>query len=223
MPAESSQPKNNRTLIIVIVVVVLACLLCLCVLLVAAAIYEYPRLTGSQVNGPQPFPFSTNATPTPLVPGAGNAPSTSGATPGYDQATQFAGKWDGTWNNTTYATTGNVHATIAVQPDGTATIQLAISGNVFGIGNFPSVTYPGTYDASGFTFTQSGDPFFGNLKITIRYSGEVAMSGDALTIPGFLKVSATGSMAKGKGSLNYSVSFSNGTLAKGNASLTQTP
>ena len=221
MPTEAARPENQRTLVVLaILVLAVICLLCLCAAAVASVIYFYPRLSGGQGTGFQPASTGTVSSSTPPVSSPGS--TGSGNAPGYAQAAAFAGKWDGTWNNTTYATTGDIHAVIAVQPDGTASIQLRISGNVFGVGSFPTVTYPGRYDAGGFSFRANGDPFFGDLQITIRYSGEVSMTGSALTLPGFLKVNASGSMANGTAELNYTVSFSNGTLAKGKASLAQT-
>ena len=112
-----------------------------------------------------------------------------------EKANQVSGKWAGKWNNLTFSTTGTEEAVISPNADKTATLSLQLTRHVLGVGAPPPVTYTGTYDANGYLFTAKGDKLFGNLKITIGYDGQVAVTADVLPVPGLARLTAQGSIA----------------------------
>ncbi len=171
--------------------------------------------------------LSATSTPSSSNPGGDTTltppSSTSGPNPAYSQAQQLAGQWNGTWSNTTYGTTGKITATITIQPDGTATANVTLGGNILGVGSPSPLTFAGTYDANGLAFGGTGGPIFGDLQVTIDYSGNLTMTANNLPVPGISQVSAQGTMSGTDAKLTYTVTFATGTSASGIASMTKTP
>jgi hypothetical protein len=150
-------------------------------------------------------------------------PAAGAANPAYSQASQFAGLWNGSWNNTTYSTTGAISAQITVQPDGTLSTALTLGGKILGVGSPLPLTIKGTYDANGVIFGGTAQPIFGDLTVTISYSGAVSMQAQHLPVPGISQVSAQGTLQGTKFNFKYTVTFFTGASAVGTATLTRSP
>jgi hypothetical protein len=218
MPDEPLQPKRNQPWLIAGGVLALLCIVCGCVALVAGGYYF--STTGKL---PPALPVGTGAPSVTTPTGSETAGPASGANPGYDTAKLYAGEWDGPWNNTTFGSQGTAKATITVNPDGTASIALDLTGNALGHGTAPSLTINGSYDANGFVFKDQGNLLFGNLTINISFAGSMDMSADTLPVTGITKVSSTGTMSSQDAKVSYQVDFSNGQSAAGTAHLTHAP
>lgn len=141
----------------------------------------------------------------------------------YEQARVFAGQWEGAWTNLTYGSTGGISVYINVQPDGTATFELTVTGNVFGAGDQPMAIYSGSYNADGLRFEGAGLPIFGDLEIIILYSGEVTMRASALPMANIAEVTSEGTVSGDEMAVTYTVAFVAGGEANGTATLTRTP
>lgn len=141
----------------------------------------------------------------------------------FGKASQFAGSWEGDWNNTTYGSTGDIAVVITVQQDGTASLEIIAGGNVFGTSGVPIVTCPGFYDADGLHFLGARLPVFGDLKILIDYSGNTEMSASLLPYATIATVSSEGSVLGNQITVGYKVTFTGGGQANGTASMTRSP
>jgi hypothetical protein len=146
----------------------------------------------------------------------------SAASPGYDYARQLAGQWQGTWTNKTYGSTGTISVGIDVPPDGTASFELTVTGNVLGMGEQPTASYEGVYDAEGLVFYETGTPIFGDILIRIDYAGNVLMTAIALPAADIAEVDVTGTIRGDAMDLHSGVIFT-GHAAEGSASLTRSP
>jgi hypothetical protein len=176
-------------------------------------------------------PAAPEATPTPeteqMAPTATTPPPSPTPEPteeenaAYEQARALAGQWSGSWQNTTFGSTGGANAVIEVQPDGAATFTIDLDGMVFGMLDPDPMTYEGTYDADGATFEAAGDPLFGDLTITVAADGEVAINGDLVPVEGIASLSAEGSITSDAIQLDYTVTFTGGGEAMGVLNLTK--
>lgn len=180
------------------------------------------------------FVLACSCLPASLAPPADGAPNEPGVVPAaqtsepdsnsyYEQASQFTGLWTGNWVNLTFGSTGEISVLIDVQPDGTASFELTVTGNVFGAGDQPTAIYPGTYDASGLHFEGTGLPIFGDLQIVITYPGEVTMAASVLPMANIASVSSEGMVTGDEMTLAYTVIFAAGGEANGTAAMTRTP
>ncbi len=160
----------------------------------------------------------------PTLTGSGpTLPAPSGNSPGYDQAQQMGGQWSGTWNNTTYGSSGNLAVTIAVNPDGTASADVTLGGNILGVGSPSPLHITGTYDNNGVTLGGKGLPIFGDLNVTIDTNGILKMTASNLPVTAISQVSADGTVSSTEFQFTYTVTFANGSTANGTANLTKTP
>lgn len=167
---------------------------------------------------PEPEQMAPTATTPPPEPTA--APTATEDT-GYEQARAFAGEWSGSWENTTFGSSGDAHASIDVQPDGTATFTVDLDGMVFGMLDPDPMTYEGTYNADGATFEAPGDPLFGDLTIFVVPGGEVTINGELVPIEGIASLSASGNISEDTIELEYTVVFTGGGEAMGVLNLTK--
>jgi hypothetical protein len=146
--------------------------------------------------------------------GSGSSPGTTGG--GGTGVSAYDGKWTGTWNNTTFGSSGGV--TFDVTSTGTtASIAVTLTGNVFG-GSPPATTHiNGTYySATGFTFDTSSDPGLGNCHVTIDLG--TILSADCKNVPSarVSEVKVDGSWKTAAASdFHYQVLFRDGTAPAG--------
>ena len=106
--------------------------------------------------------------------GAASGPasaSKSGFTP-----SKIAGKWVGTWENTTFHSSGDVRANIQSKPGNKMVVLIDFSGNVFGCPDptgTPQTLKKGKgknhWNSSGFVLSK-GTPVFGQLSLTYKFS-----------------------------------------------------
>jgi len=140
---------------------------------------------------------------------------------GYDAYAAFAGTWSGSWTNTTYGSSGDLVATVAVEHDGTASFTFDAGGFVFGALDPPQITLSGTYDASGITIDLPGEPVFGDVKVTFNQDGTFEMSGDVIPTAGIARVEASGTFSGDTMQGTYTVFFDNESVAEGTVSMTR--
>lgn len=83
------------------------------------------------------------------------------------------GTYTGTWNNTTFSSSGAITITLSVTGNVGFSLNMDLDGNVFGNGNPPSEKFEGSFTGSPpnmFTYTS---PLFGsNTVITVTGSGD---------------------------------------------------
>ncbi|MEJ2012872.1 MAG: hypothetical protein P8X64_11710 [Anaerolineales bacterium] len=165
----------------------------------------------------QPTPTEAMAAPTdtPLP------EPTATTDTGYDTLAAFAGTWSGSWTNTTFGSTGDLTATIEVNPDGTATFTFDPGGFVFGAFDPPEITFQGTYDASGVTIDLPGDEVFGDVTVTFNPDGTFEMVGDIIPTAGIARVEASGTFTDTTMDGTYTVFFDNESLAEGTVTMTK--
>ena len=158
---------------------------------------------------PTPEPTVTLApTATPVPTATETAAPTESATPanapGYEVLTQYEGEWSGTWQNTTFGSTGDAMATVTVNNDGTMELILDLDGFVFGAIDPPAVTLTGTYTASDATLELVDDATFGTIALVFTADGEVDGSFDNLMLAGGT-MSVTGSHSPEHIEIGYSL------------------
>ena len=87
--------------------------------------------------------------------------------------TTSAEMYAGTWNNTTFGSSGSAFFDTSIMfPD--VTITADFDGGVFGFGDPPPLVVPGTFDVFGnATFGTMDDPFFGDVAGMLSALGMV--------------------------------------------------
>lgn len=109
------------------------------------------------------------------------------------------GSWTGSWNNTTFGSTGASKATVTTdEATKKVTFKLDLDGNVFGGVNPPEETFTGTYDDAQFTVSGSSATF-GMLSLTVKKDGTI--TGSATPTRG--TITLTGSASETKITINY--------------------
>ena len=156
--------------------------------------------------------------------GCGGGSKTINVPPGNTfQPTVYPGDWTGTWNNTTYGTTGSAKLTFTNDSGlSKLTIRHELGGNVLGSGAPAPETFEGTYTTSGITMTGTSTRF-GAMTLTIASDGRLTGSGVGTSNPSITRVDYTGVITPTKIEINYTVTFLGGTVARGNAILNKAP
>jgi hypothetical protein len=171
---------------------------------------------GSAAPEATPTPEMEQVAPTATTPPPSPTPEpTEEKNAAYEQGRTLAGEWSGSWENTTFGSTGGARAVIDVQPDGDATFTIDLDGMVFGALDPDPMSYEGTYDADGAVFEAPSDPLFGDLTITVDADGEVTINGELVPVDGIASLSAEGSITSDAIQLEYTVGFTGGGEAKG--------
>jgi hypothetical protein len=140
---------------------------------------------------------------------------------GYDTFAPFAGTWSGSWTNTTYGSSGAIEATAEFSTDGSASFSFDAGGFIFGVFDPPSITFSGSFDASGVTIDLPGDEFFGDVSVTINPDGSFNMVGDLVPTTGVARVEATGTFTESTVEGTYTVFFDGTGFAEGTFSMTK--
>lgn len=93
--------------------------------------------------------------------------------PPFDVAA-YAGSWTGTWNNTTFSSTGAASMTIAVDESAkTISVTIDLDGNVFGGSDPAAFLISGGYTNTAISF--GGDSaLFGSYTVSITPEGVVS-------------------------------------------------
>lgn len=125
----------------------------------------------------------------------------------------YVGNYVGTWNNTTFGSTGPATFNISVDSNtSVATMVMDLDGPVFGATNPPADTLVGTYDGSGLSVTAQS-PTFGPLTFTIDGAGY--FNGGSTNVPGSVvrDITYAGTVSATTISLTYVITFENNTPA----------
>jgi len=141
----------------------------------------------------------------------------SGADPVIAAVQSLVGHYQGTWNNTTFGSTGTIDMTIALDTASrTVTLSTTLTGNVFGAPAPPPQTMQIPLDASDPTKPVTvTSPVFGSVTIALQTDGSIVVdakdipSPNAATMHAVFKPSATGMDA------TYSVGLRSGSTANG--------
>jgi hypothetical protein len=149
-------------------------------------------------------------------------PSSAGPVPTGDLASQIAGNWTGTWNNTTFQSTGSAALAIATNTTAkTFSVTLTLGGNVFGGSAPPPQTFSGSYTTgAGVTFT-GHDALFGDITFTLTPAG--VLSGSATNVPSanVSAVTFSGTASAHAITILYTVTLKAGGSASGVVTLTK--
>lgn len=177
----------------------------------------------SPTGGPTPTASPTApATPTTAATMAASATASDSPADAYPLMASFAGHFTGSWNNTTFGSTGWMTWDIAADPSNrTVVIMVNVGGRFLGGAGGPPETITLTQLGSGVIQGQSSS--FGAVSGTITPAGAVAIT---LTSPpgGIVsRVEITGTFSGGSSiSLNYTVDFvGGGAKAVGSVLLTR--
>lgn len=113
----------------------------------------------------------------------------------------------GSWNNTTYGTTGPITVDLSIT-DAMFSLTLDADGSAFGVGDPPAIVFDGTIDPVDNTvdITIFDDPFFGDIKGSISAAGELDVT--ASSIPnGAFSMDVDGTITETTFSGTYQVNF----------------
>ncbi len=141
-----------------------------------------------------------------------------------DLAAAFSGQWTGSWNNTTYSTSG--HATLSLNPDLPAQYVEAVldlDGSVFGAGDPPAQTLVGAFTDKGIVF-QGTSAVLGTYDVSA--DGSCKLSGRIISLPNpsIDSVYFEGTATTTRIALTYTITFTpagGGGTATGTVTLTK--
>lgn len=141
----------------------------------------------------------------------------------YERYQQFAGTWQGQWQNNTFSTSGPASATADVQADGTVSATIDLGGSVFGLLDPPPQTVTSTYNNDGVVFEETGT-LIGDIKVTLTRTGEntgsISIQVTNIPISGINSLTASGTINLNSLHLDYTINFSDGSSANGVLDLT---
>jgi hypothetical protein len=170
---------------------------------------------------PTPAPTaapSPTAAPTPistLVPSAApseaaSAGETGSAADAYPFLEGYQGTFKGSWNNTTFGSTGSMTWIISADPASRRiTIDVTVGGNFFGGSGAPGETIILTHLATG--TIRGTSPAFGDISGTITPDGRLTITLKNISGGLIKQVDVTGSFTGGDTiAIDYSVTFTAG-------------
>jgi hypothetical protein len=103
--------------------------------------------------------------------GASKVKKARGFTPG-----KIAGKWTGTWRNTTFGSEGSIRANVQAKPRGKMLLLADFGGFVFGCPDPPAAPVTlskgrgkNSWNANGFRFSRRQTQAFGELTIVYNF------------------------------------------------------
>ncbi len=163
-----------------------------------------------------PTAQATTAAPTvaPTAAATTARPATIAPIPAFEDGT-----FSGTWTNQTFGSTGG--ATMAVKVDRAALtlgITLTLTGNVFGAPAPAPETFSLPISAAGATYTGKSKTF-GDITATLKTDGTFTFKGANIPSNRVKSIDGSGTWTKAAIDLNYNVSLSDGSAAKGVVSL----
>lgn len=155
------------------------------------------------------------SSPAPAATGAASTaqPATTAPLPAFQDATLV-----GTWNNTTFGSTGPATFDIKVNAAAaTMTVTITLGGNVFGAPAPAPESFTLPLSAAGATFSGKSKTF-GDVTATLK-GGTMTFKGD--NVPGgrVKSIDGTGTYTPTSLSLAYNVALADGTTAKGTVTL----
>lgn len=160
----------------------------------------------------------STAAPTTVAPTVAATTARPATTAAPTVSTTFEdGRYAGTWNNTTFGSTGS--AAIDVKLDRTAfsvAVTLTLGGNVFGAPAPAPETFNLPITSTGVSYTGKSKTF-GDLTVTMK-DGKATFKGDNVSAR-VKTIEGTGTYGAGAISLTYTVSLSDGSKAQGTVSL----
>jgi len=152
-------------------------------------------------------PTAAPATASPSAAATTTPAATTSDSDAYPIVAQYAGKYTGSWNDTTFGTTGTMTWDIFPDPaKRTVTIDVNVGGKFFGGGGAPPESIVLTHLAQG--VVSGNSKAFGVVTGTISPTGSVHMT--LTNIPGgsIKSVEVTGTLSGGTTiSMQYTVTF----------------
>ncbi len=135
---------------------------------------------------------------------------------------QYQGSYTGTWNNTTFSTSGSAAASVGVDPH-TQTIDflLTLAGSVFGGSNPPPTVLSGNYDNTGFTVSGNSD-LFGPVTMTVHADGTFTFTANSVPSVNVSTFTITGTAFPDMINGNYTIGLRGGGSATGTLVLNHT-
>ncbi len=112
---------------------------------------------------------------------AGCHNSSSDAVAAVFDGSAYVGTWTGTWDNTTFASTGAGTVTVTFA-DPTLTLDLDLDGNIFGGANPPLESFTATTTTASATMDPAVSAVYGTLSGTLSATGTLTITGTS--IPG---------------------------------------
>lgn len=155
--------------------------------------------------------------------GSGGSASASAKTKkaGFTPA-KIAGKWTGTWQNTTFGSTGDLRVNVQSKPKNKLLFLIDFGGLVFGCNDPAAVSVtvpkakkaPNRWDASGFRFANTPTEAFGSLSVYYNFKSKAfTASGSGPTCRPELKYSIEATLRPAGFSGNVNIDLGGGTTA----------
>jgi adhesin/invasin len=148
-----------------------------------------------------------------LTAASGSAPTVTftATVGGAFNAAQYAGTYSGTWTNTTFQSTGTGSGTVTVNSGAsTASIVIAVTGQVLGTSSGVNTTQNGPYTANGATITNAAIPVMGTVTGSIDAAGNIIISGVNPQNTTITRWDATGTVTPTQLRMNFTVTFAGG-------------
>lgn len=108
----------------------------------------------------------------------------------------------GSWNNSTFGTSGTIEVSAVTDDMDNVILTLNINGNVFGQGDPLPVSLNGVSDSDGIVFSKMDDPFFGDMLLRFDFDGQITVSFENIPAAGIGMLEATGQFQNGDEELN---------------------
>jgi hypothetical protein len=134
-------------------------------------------------------------------------------------------RYAGTWNNTTFSTSGPANVTAALErASAQVVVVLTLGGNVFGLTTPPGPqTIRGVVDASGVSLSDT-TPLFGPITALLSTSGLIGGQATAVPSPNVSALSFNGTVNPGVSvNLNYTATLRPSGSAVGTVTMTPAP
>jgi hypothetical protein len=134
----------------------------------------------------------------------------------------FQGSYTGSWNNTTFGSTGGAFLSQGIiQSTQTVLAQLTLTGSVFG-GSAPApMVFVGTYNANGFTSTGNSS-VFGLVTMTVSADGTWKMTANSVPSSVVSTFSITGTARPEAFNGTYTIGLQGGGGATGTITMNHT-
>lgn len=133
----------------------------------------------------------------------------------------FLGTWSGTWNNTTFSSSGAVTVVVSAA-GGTLTVNVDMDGGVFGGADPAAESFNATFSGTTATLTPQTSTVYGDVTATMNGNGQFTIQG--ANIPGSVdRFVLTGTWGATTIDGDVTITFDSSTTAAGNATLTKQP
>lgn len=133
----------------------------------------------------------------------------------------FLGTWSGTWNNTTFSSSGAV-TVVVTETAGTLTVNVDMDGGVFGGADPAAENFTATFSGTTATLTPQTSAVYGDVTATMNGNGQFTIRGQDIagSVDRFV---LTGTWGATEIDGSVTITFDSAATAAGTATLTKQP